>query len=455
MTFVLGSYETYKKTDLPWLPTIPSHWDLTPNRGLIRKRKVLVGVRHSEFQLLSLTKQGVIVRDISTGKGKFSSDMGTSQEVRARDLIFCLFDIPETPRTVGLSHHAGMITGAYTVFESRGNFSNEYFEYFYTSIDNRKALSPLYSGLRNTITSGRFLGIKTPLPPLQEQEAIVRFLNWANGRLDRVIRSKRQLITLLDEQRQTIIQRAVTKGIDHSIGFKDTGIPWLGEIPEHWQLRRAKYLVEEMDARSRSGAETLLRVSQYTGVTPRKLSDLTGMARAESLVGYKCVGQNDLVINIMLAWNGSLGISKYDGIVSPAYCVYKIKGDVSPGYIHHLLRTKLYGGRIKQGSTGVIESRLRLYSDAFGQIEILLPSLAEQEKIIDVIDTETQEISKSITKLELEIKLLLEYKNRLMDDVVTGRIDVRDAVFDLPDEDYRDVHPNTTPLYAKDDGEEI
>lgn len=113
----LKPYAAYKDPGLPWLGQVPSHWDLVPNRGLVRRRKVLVGKRHSDYQLLSLTKQGVIVRDISTGKGKFSADMGTSQEVRDGDLVFCLFDVPETPRTVGRSVHSGMITGAYTVFE--------------------------------------------------------------------------------------------------------------------------------------------------------------------------------------------------------------------------------------------------------------------------------------------------------------------------------------------------
>ena len=116
----LKPYRTYKESELPWLKQVPSHWALVPNRGLVRRRKVLVGERHAEYRLLSLTKQGVIVRDTSTGKGKFSSDMGTSQEVRNGDLVFCLFDVPETPRTVGLSRYDGMITGAYTVFESLG-----------------------------------------------------------------------------------------------------------------------------------------------------------------------------------------------------------------------------------------------------------------------------------------------------------------------------------------------
>src|SRR5205085_8373658 len=177
------------------------HWDIVPNRGLVRQRKVLVGSRHGEYRLLSLTKRGVVVRDISTGKGKFSADMGTSQEVRNGDLVFCLFDVPETPRTVGLSGYDGMITGAYTVLESLRRGGAEFFEWFYRAMDDHKLLSPLYSGLRNTIPPGRFLGTKTPQPPPEEQVAIVRFLNWANERLYSAIRAKQKVIALLNEQK--------------------------------------------------------------------------------------------------------------------------------------------------------------------------------------------------------------------------------------------------------------
>ncbi len=146
----LKPYPAMKESGLPWLGKVPEHWTLVPNRAILRRRKALVGDRHSEYELLSLTKAGVIVRDVSTGRGKFSADMGTSQEVRVGDLIFCLFDVPETPRTVGLSKHNGMITGAYTVFECRDSRLARFLEAFYVAMDDRKLLSPLYSGLRNT-----------------------------------------------------------------------------------------------------------------------------------------------------------------------------------------------------------------------------------------------------------------------------------------------------------------
>ena len=157
--------------------------------------------------------------------------------------------------------------------------------------------------------------------------------------------------------------------------YKDSGVPWLGRVPEHWEVRRLKYVLREHDARSADGTEQLLRVSQYTGVTQRTRTDGSDEpdTRAESLVGYKRVEPNELVVNIMLAWNGSMGVSQFPGIASPAYCVYQFEASAHPWYFHHLLRSPVYKARIKAVSTGVVESRLRLYTDDLYRLESLRP----------------------------------------------------------------------------------
>ena len=203
-----------KSTGLPWVSEIPEHWSLAPNRSLMRKRKVLVGEKHSEYKLLSLTKKGIIILDIESGKGKFSSDMGTSQEVRAGDLIFCLFDVPETPRTVGLSKYDGMITGAYTVFECADSITAAYLDLFYRAMDDRKLLSPLYSGLRNTIPPQRLLGTKSPLPPSAEREVIVSYINEKTSEIDRGITKFEQELELLSEYRTSLTSDVVTGKLD-------------------------------------------------------------------------------------------------------------------------------------------------------------------------------------------------------------------------------------------------
>ncbi|QJR36522.1 restriction endonuclease subunit S [Gemmatimonas groenlandica] len=200
---------------------------------------------------------------------------------------------------------------------------------------------------------------------------------------------------------------------------------WLGDVPAHWGVRRTKYLLRETDRRSTTGEEQLLRVSQYTGVTQRNSAyGPEGIGtRADSLVGYKCVEPDDLVINIMLAWNGSMGVSRYAGISSPAYCVYRLNPDAQPWYYHHLLRSPAYKARIKASSTGVVESRLRLYSDDLGRIEALVPPPAEQAAIVRFLDWVNGRLERAIRAKRIVIALLGEQKQAIIHRAVTRGLD--------------------------------
>ena len=438
----LKPYREYKESELPWLKQVPSHWGLVPNRGLVRKRKVLVGERHAEYRLLSLTKQGVIVRDISTGKGKFSSDMGTSQEVRDGDLVFCLFDVPETPRTVGLSRYDGMITGAYTVFESLGRGSTEYFESFYRAMDDRKLLSPLYSGLRNTIPTARFLGSKTPQPPMAEQQAIVRFVGWANDRLERAIRSKRKVIALLNEQKQAIVHRAVTRGLDPNVSLKPSGVPWLGDIPAHWEVRRLKHLIQ---ARLTYGANAAAEFTNSDWPRYIRITDFRkdGSLKPETFRSLPpAMAANYLVQpgDILFARSGATVGKAFlvPNLASPAcYAGYLIRAQpnkklVIPDYLFAFSQSKTFASwKDSTFNTATIQN---IGADKYANLDIPLPSLSEQEAILNSLMSEQRPMLISISHLEREIELLLEYRTCLVADVVTGKLDVREAAAKLPDD---------------------
>ena len=207
--------------------------------------------------------------------------------------------------------------------------------------------------------------------------------------------------------------------------YKPSGIEWLDEVPAHWELRRFKYLLRERDTRSVNGSEQLLRVSQYTGVTQRKR---TGRGdepdtRAESLVGYKRVEPNDFVVNIMLAWNGNMGVSKFHGIASPAYCVYRFRMGTHPRYFHHLLRSPAYKTHIKTVSTGVVASRLRLYTDDLYRIEALFPPLPKQATIVRYLDHIDERIRRYVGGKQELIRLLEEEKQAVIHRAVTRGLD--------------------------------
>ncbi|MFO0369564.1 MAG: restriction endonuclease subunit S, partial [Armatimonadota bacterium] len=207
--------------------------------------------------------------------------------------------------------------------------------------------------------------------------------------------------------------------------MKDTGLSWIPNIPSHWDVKRAKLILREVDSRSANGDEVLLSVSQYTGVTPRRTRDNSDEqdTRSERLVGYKKVAAGDLVVNIMLAWNGSLGASKFDGVVSPAYCVYRFEGDNQPDYYHHLLRTDAYNGRIKVDSRGVVDSRLRLYSENLFRVELPVPPPDEQAQIVRFIRHLDQRVNRLIKTKRRLIELLNEQKQAIIHRAVTRGLD--------------------------------
>lgn len=204
--------------------------------------------------------------------------------------------------------------------------------------------------------------------------------------------------------------------------IENTKTAWLGEFPAHWEVLRIKNLFQEMDSRSETGSEELLSVSHYTGVTLKRESlenEDDHLSNAESLVGYKLVAKNDLVINIMLAWNGSLGISPYNGMTSPAYCVYRIKGDNNPEYFGYLFTTNLFKAEFRRNSTGIIDSRLRLYSDKFFSIFAVVPPKDEQDEIVQFIKAQEDKVNLFIQKKQRFIELLKEQRQRIITHAAT------------------------------------
>ena len=195
--------------------------------------------------------------------------------------------------------------------------------------------------------------------------------------------------------------------------------------PAHWQLLRIKNLFTEIDERSETGSEELLSVSHYTGVTLKKESlenEDDFITNADSLEGYKKVAKGDLVINIMLAWNGSLGISPFDGITSPAYCVYRVKGNNNPEYFGYLFSTNLMKAEFRKKSTGIIDSRLRLYSDKFFSLFSVVPTVDEQNQIVEYIKAQSQKIDHFITKKQRFIELLKEQRQSVITKAITKGI---------------------------------
>lgn len=217
----------------------------------------------------------------------------------------------------------------------------------------------------------------------------------------------------------------MTQGLDPNVPMKDSGVEWIGQIPEHWNVVRAKYLFKEVEERSVLGNEELLSVSHLTGVTPRSEKNVS-MFMAEDYSGSKVCKKHDLVMNIMWAWMGALGVSNYDGIVSPAYGVYrqKVVNTFNSEYLEYLLKTTKYIEHYNRVSTGLHSSRLRFYGHMFFNMKLGFPCLDEQNEIIASIKNQTSKIELAVENLTNQIEKLKEYKTTLINDAVTGKIKV-------------------------------
>lgn len=260
------------------------------------------------------------------------------------------------------------------------------------------------------------------LPPLEVQQRIVSYLDDKTAKIDKAVsllQKKRDAYTRL---KASIINRAVTRGLNPNVKLKDSAVDWIGMIPEGWEVKRFKSIFTESKDVSEDGSEDLLSVSEYYGVARRadKMKDGEYESRAESLVGYKKCKKGDLVVNIMLAWKRGLGFSDYDGIVSPSYAVYMAK-NISSHYFHYLMRTNMYVAEYKRNSKGIIDSRLRLYTDRFNNISAIVPPLSEQQAIAYYLDTHCTRIDHAISIVDKQIDAYTRLKKSLINEVVTGK----------------------------------
>lgn len=265
--------------------------------------------------------------------------------------------------------------------------------------------------------------LDVPVPPLETQSSIARFIDAETTQIDALLAAKENLLTALAEKRRAVTAHAVTRGVNETAALRDSGIPWLGEIPAHWEVERSRWLFRVRDQRSETGDEELLTVSHITGVTPRSEKDVN-MFEAESTVGYKVCHPGDLVINTMWAWMGAMGVAPCVGIVSPSYHVYTPGDRLLPAYVGALVRTQLFAKEVTRFSKGVWSSRLRLYPEGFFEVMLPVPPIDEQREIVDYIDREQRQIDRMSSAVEKSLALLRERREAVIAAAVTGQLDV-------------------------------
>ncbi|MCU9585659.1 restriction endonuclease subunit S [Proteus mirabilis] len=420
----MPKYEVYKDSGVEWLGDIPASWSLLANKHIFRLKKKQVGKRSSEYDLLSLTLRGVIKRDMENPEGKFPAEFDTYQEVRCGDFIFCLFDVEETPRTVGLSPFNGMITGAYTVFELNDNFDNRFLYYFYMNLDAKKMLKPLYRGLRNTIPKDSFLSFKTFVPPHEQQTRIANFLDKKTALIDEAISIKEKQISLLKERKQIIIQQAVTQGLDPNVPMKDSGVDWIGEIPEHWDIVPGFTVFKEGKDSNKGMIESQVLSLSYGNIIIKPEEKLVGLV-PESFETYQIALPGDIIIRCTDLQNDKTslrtGIVRNKGIITSAYLNLRLKTEHSAEFMHYFLHVLDITKTIYRFGSGL---RQNLSYNDFKHMRILMPPKAEQIEIVNYINNQVEVTESSIDLIKNKIEKLKEYKTTLINSAVTGKIKI-------------------------------
>jgi type I restriction enzyme S subunit len=425
--------------------TVPAHWQVRRLRTLVRAR-IANGVGESAQEFRPAWPRYVRITDIAGPRTLRSDTLTSLPPELAKGAVLQVGDllIAAVGATYGKSYlHSDSTSDAcfagYLVRVSPGPLVLPEFLSYWTESSaywdqvNREVIQATIQNF----SASRCKSLSIALPPLQEQAAIVRFLNHTDSRIRRYISAKHRLIALLNEQRQLVVQRAAVEDVNPNVRRKSAPIEGMGPVPEHWQTIPARYVFREIDERSSTDHEELLSVSHLTGVTPRSEKNIT-MFMASSYVGHKVCRKGDLVINTMWAWAGALGIARQTGLVSPSYAVYRQvqPARLVPEYADHLLRTRPYVNEYVRRSTGITASRLRLYPDQFLNIGLVCPPLHEQVAILERVRDESAQIDRAIHIAQREIELIREFRTRTFSDVVSGKTDVRDAAAQLPDGGY-------------------
>lgn len=433
----MNNYESYRDVQSFWMDKAPSHWKSLKNKHVFTQKKEVVGENWESFTLLTMGKGGVKTRDMDAG-GKFPESFESYQVVNPDQLIFCLFDLDETPRTVGLSKDHGMITSAYDVFSTREGNDPQYWTYFYQTIDDHKGLRPYYTGLRKVVRYDTFMGIDVYSPPLEEQNRISRYLDKKTTQIDSLINKIEKKIELLKEQRTSLINQYVTKGIDPSVEMKDSGVELIGEIPKHWRLGKLKYLstlITKGTTPSNIGEDYdddgEVRFLKGEDLLDGQVID-SGKTFISSEVNEKLkrskLAKGDLLVVIA----GTLGKcavvheSVLPANTNQAISLIRFKEGVNPEFVMYWFETSSCKSQISEFA--VVAAQPNLSMEDLGNIIVPILESAEQNEIERLVSQKAMIINKKIFNQIRRMDLLKEFRLSLISSAVTGKVRVTEEM---------------------------
>ena len=420
----MKKYCEYKDSHIGWIGDIPGHWKLKTLRHYLK----MVSVKgYPDEQLLSVVReQGVIVRNTESQEENHNfipDDLSGYKLVKKGQ--FAINKMKSWQGSYGVSQYQGIVSPAYYVCDL--NFDNKR---FFNEAIRSQVYIPFFTQYSKGIRVGQWdlspIGLKSiPFiePPVAEQQHIVSFLDEKTAKIDEYIDKKNKEIEALKEWKKALIAHVVTKGLNTNAKMKDSGVSWIGEIPEHWELRRAKYMFKKHKRPVRDTDE-VITCFRDGEVTLRKNRRTTGFTESLTEVGYQGIRKGDLVIHQMDAFAGAIGISDSDGKGTSVYHCCTPVGNFYTRFYLYVIRQMAYSGFIQSLYRGIRERSSDFNYQVFGNQFLYIPPTEEQQEIVEYIDAATTRADKMIVELTNHVESMKEYKQRLIADVVTGKINV-------------------------------
>ena len=413
-----------------WLSSLPSHWACKKIGSLFLERKTKVSDK--DYPPLSVTKIGVVPQLTTAVK----TDAGDNRKlVCAGD--FVINSRSDRKGACGIADRDGSVALINIVLTPKEEWNRKYVHYLLRCQLFAEEYYHYGRGIVADLWTTRFSEMKNiliPVPPRSEQEQIVCFLDWKISKINQLINIKQREIKAINSLKYSMVNNVILNGVSKNVSMKYSGVKWLGDIPAHWDVIKLRQILNPISVKNHSELP-LLSVVREQGVIIRDVKDTNANHNfiPDDLSGYKMVRRGQFVINKMKAWQGSYGISDYTGIVSPAYFVFNVVYD-NLEYFHYVIRSNIYVNFFAQASDGIRVGQWDLQMDKMKEIPFIIPPKEEQVSIVKNIKKRLLEYDKIIEKLFVEIENLQELRARLISDVVTGKMDVRDII--IPEYEY-------------------
>ena len=420
-----------KNSGIEWIGEIPDNWNITTIKYACvfsPKCSKIVGLgieNEITYTPMEYIKNGYYIQNT-----KIIADIPSSLTMYEEgDIVMAkvtpCFENGNIARMDNLVNGVGVGSSELYVFRTK-KYNRDYLFYLLQNyiFKDCAASTMIGTGGLKRVSSHFIKNSKQPFPPISEQKAIAEFLDKKCGEVDALIADIQQEIETLEQYKRSVITEAVTKGLDPSVPMKDSGAGWMPTVPAHWLVEKIKYHLHLKTQKNMSDRQVLSLYRDY-GIVPKDSRNDNHNVTSEDTSSYRFVRVGDFVVNKMKAWQGSVAVSQYEGIVSPAYFVYEfIDESFDKKYFHYLLRNKSYTIEFMRLSGGIRVGQWDLPAEAFENTLVLIPPIEEQQQIADYLDKKCSEIDAVISDKQSQIETLESYKKSLIYEYVTGKKEV-------------------------------